>query len=167
TTPATASIDDIRLIRRKPHAFPAGQNTFIYGAGVVLPLVVYALFVGYPIIYNIYLSLTSWNGLSPKVPFVGLANYVRLLHDPSFWNAFVNTVLWSVISLIINIVVPMVLAIILASGRIFTPTLFRSLLFLPVTMSLVAIGLMYSLILSPGFGAFDQVLRAVGLGAYV
>jgi ABC-type sugar transport system permease subunit len=34
-------------------------------------------------------------------------------------------------------------------------------------MSLVAVGLMYSLILSPGFGAFDQVLRAVGLGGLV
>ncbi len=117
------------------------------------------------IVYNIYLSLTSWNGLSPKVPFVGFANYARLLHDPSFWNAFVNTVLWSVISLVINIVVPMTLAIILASGRIFVPTLFRSLLFCRVTMSLVAIGLMYSLILSPGSRRLRSGLRAMGLGA--
>jgi len=34
-------------------------------------------------------------------------------------------------------------------------------------MSLVAIGLMYSLILSPGFGAFDELLKALGLGAYI
>ena len=165
---ASANIDHVNLGRRRSQAFVAsGQKMFIFGFGVALPLLVYAVFVGYPIIYNIYLSLTNWNGLSSKVPFVGFANYERLMHDPSFWNAFVNTVVWSVISLVINIVVPMALAIILASGRIFAPTLFRSLLFLPVTMSLVAVGLMYSLILSPGFGAFDQALRAIGLGAFV
>src|SRR5262245_61300937 len=113
-TQAAADIANITTVSLKPQALAmVGQRAFIYGFGVMLPLAVYAVFVGYPILYNIYLSLTSWNGLSPKVPFVGLANYQRLLHDPSFWNAFVNTVLWSVISLVINIMVPMALAIIL------------------------------------------------------
>ena len=145
----------------------SSQKLLIYGLGVLLPLFVYAVFVGYPIVYNAYLSLTRWNGLSPTIPFVGLDNYLRLASDPGFRLALINTALWSVISLVIHIVVPMALAIILFSGRIFGPTLFRSLLFVPVTMSLVAVGLMYSLILSPGFGAFDQVLRAVGLGGLV
>ena len=44
------------------------------------------------------------------------------------------------------------------------PTLLRTIVFFPVTMSLIAVGLMFLLILNPVFGAFDTLLRAVGLG---
>jgi len=139
------------------------EHPLIFFAGLVLPLSVYAVFVGYPIVENVYLSFTSWNGLAAEAPFVGLRNYLRLFSDPGFRGSLANTLVWSVVALALHLVVGAGLAIILHSGRVRYPTLFRSLLFLPVTMSLVSIGLMFSLILSPNFGALDEVLRAVGL----
>lgn len=139
------------------------RHRFIFFFGLVLPFLIYGFFVFYPIVYNVYLSFTKWNGLAPRAPFVGLANYRRLLFDPGFHNAIVNTAIWSLLSLAIHIVIGAGLAIFLNSGRVRFPTLFRSLLFLPVTMSLVSIGLMFSLILSPGFGALDLLLKSLGL----
>lgn len=140
------------------------RHRFIFFFGLVLPFTIYGVFVFYPIVYNVYLSFTKWNGLAPKAPFVGLANYRRLLFDPGFHNALINSAIWALLSLAIHIVVGAGLAILLNSGRVRYPTLFRSLVFVPVTMSLVSIGLMFSLILSPNFGAVDQLLKALGLG---
>jgi len=50
---------------------------------------------------------------------------------------------------------------------VYLPTLLRTVIFFPVTMSLVAVGLMFLLILNPIFGAFDSVLRGMGLGFLV
>jgi ABC-type sugar transport system permease subunit len=166
----TDNTESLRIARRigvTVGLADSSQKLLIYGLGVAAPLLVYALFVGYPVVSNVYLSLTRWNGLSPTVPFVGLGNYVGLASDPGFRLALINTALWSALSLVIHIVVPIGLAIVLFSGRVFAPTLFRALLFVPVTMSLVAVGLMYSLILSPGFGIVDQAFRSVGLGGLV
>jgi multiple sugar transport system permease protein/raffinose/stachyose/melibiose transport system permease protein len=144
-----------------------GEHRFIYLAGVVLPLAVYAIFVGFPLLYNVFLSFTSWNGLSSTAPLVGFANYTRLAADPGFRSSFFNSLQWTAISLCIHLVFGVGLAIILYSGRVYFPTLFRSLIFLPFTISLVSIGLMFSLILAPGFGAFDQFLKMIGLGVLI
>jgi len=107
-----------------------GQRAFIYSFGVALPLASLRR-LRRLIPSSQHLSKPyELNGLSPKVRSSVSANYERLLHDPSFWNAFINTVLWSVISLVINIVVPMALAISPLFGtHLCALTLFRSLLF--------------------------------------
>jgi ABC-type sugar transport system permease subunit len=138
-----------------------------YGLGIGLPLAIYAVFIGYPIIYNIYLSFTRWNGLSPHIQFIGLDNYFRMLSDQNFTLAFFNTLQWAGIALVMHVGLGMALAILLFSGIVYFPTLLRSLLFLPMTLSLVAVSLMFSLILSPNFGVVDQMLNAVGLSASI
>jgi ABC-type sugar transport system permease subunit len=150
-------------VARSPSAI-LSERSAIYVLGIAIPLMIYVLFVGYPIIYSIYLSFTRWNGLSPQAAFVGLDNYIRMLSDPNFRLSFFNTIQWAVIALVIHVGLGMALAILLFSGLVYFPTLFRSLLFLPVTLSLVAVGLMFSLILSPGFGAVDQALQGLRLG---
>ena len=145
----------------------ASGRGFVLGFGIILPVAVFAVFVGWPILFNIYLSFTKWNGLSPDAAFVGFENYLRLFGDPGFRSAFLNSLTWAVLALSFHLVVGLVLAIVLHSGRVYFPNFFRSLIFLPFTMSLVTVGLMFSLILSPGFGIVDEALRAVGLEALI
>jgi ABC-type sugar transport system permease subunit len=164
----TAALSTAHSKSDRPRRFVGlfSQRFVILLLGIGLPLFVYALFVGYPIIYNVYLSLTRWNGLSPRIDFVGLSNYRQLPSDRNFYLSLLNTLQWAGISLIIHVVLGMAVAIALFSGRMYFPTLFRSLLFLPVTMSLVAVTLMFSLILSPGFGVLDQTLHMLGLESF-
>lgn len=142
-------------------------HTFVYLAGIVFPLILYAIFMGYPIVRTVILSVYKWDGISPEQIYVGLANYVEIFKDPSFMTTLANNLKWAVLTLILPVGGGLLLAVALHSGKIYFPTFFRTLFFLPATMSLVTIGIMYALILNPAFGALNEVLQFMGLGVLV
>ena len=86
------------------------QNTLGYkikqylmfgGVGTVLFLGVVAV----PFIYGLYLTLTSWDGVSRSKPFVGFANFAAAFQDTTYWQAMGRTVIYSIFAVIlINIV---------------------------------------------------------------
>ena len=134
----------------------------VFAFGIVLPIAIYVLFVGYPVAYTLYLSFCQWDGFSKVVTYVGLQNYTLLFEDPDFWTALTNTIAWTLGTLFFSNVLAFVLAVALRSRRIYFAKLLRTLFFLPITMSLVATGLMFSFILTPAFGALYEIARMVG-----
>jgi raffinose/stachyose/melibiose transport system permease protein len=139
------------------------KHTFIFLLGLVAPMIVFVIFAGYPILYNLLLSFTKWNGLSPEVKYIGLNNYIELARDPIFILSLVNTLKWIILTLITCLGLGLFLSIILFLGKVYFQAFFRSLIFVPVTMSLVATGIIFSLILSPDFGLLEQALRTLRL----
>jgi multiple sugar transport system permease protein/raffinose/stachyose/melibiose transport system permease protein len=137
------------------------RHWLVYVGGVVVPVLLFALFVGYPIVRSVYLSFTEWNGLS-EPRWVGLQNYRDLTGDEVFRNSIANTAKWVVGSVLFASVLGFLAAVLLRSRRLYFGGLFRLVIFLPVTMSLVAVGLMFAFILDPSFGAGDTILRALG-----
>ena len=134
----------------------------IFAFGIVLPLAVYVLFVGYPVAYTLYLSFCQWDGFSRVVSYVGFQNYIQLFEDPDFWTALTNTILWTIGTLFFSNVLAFILAVALRSRSIYFGNFLRILFFLPITMSLVATGLMFSFILTPAFGALYEIARMLG-----
>ncbi len=134
----------------------------VFGFGILLPVAIYVLFVGYPVVYTLYLSFCTWDGFSKVVSFVGLSNYTLLFQDPDFWTALGNTILWTIGTLFFSNVVAFVLAVALRSRLVYFGNFLRILFFLPITMSLVATGLMFSFILTPAFGALWTIAQALG-----
>ena len=53
----------------------AQNHKFVAFFGILVPLLVFAVFVGYPIVFTVYLSFFDWNGMAPEKTFVGLQNY--------------------------------------------------------------------------------------------
>ena len=53
-------------------------------------LALYVVFVIWPYVRSMYISLTKWRGLTPKATFVGLENFEKMLEDDNFWNALGN-----------------------------------------------------------------------------
>ncbi|OWK20333.1 hypothetical protein AJ88_31275 [Mesorhizobium amorphae CCBAU 01583] len=145
----------------------ARRHVFVTVFGVAVPLLVFACFIGYPIVYTIYLSFFEWNGMAPQKKFVGFANYAYLLHDKYFYIALVNNAKWLIVSLVFPVSLGFLIAYVMKARLVFAPSLLRTIVFFPVTMSLIAVGLMFLLILNPVFGAFDTLLRSVGLGFMV
>jgi raffinose/stachyose/melibiose transport system permease protein len=143
------------------------KHTFIFVLGLVAPVVVFAIFAGYPILYNLFLSFSKWNGLSSEIKLIGFKNYIELGSDPIFVLSLMNTLKWTVLTLIFSLGLGLSLSISMFLGKVYFRGLFRSLIFLPVTMSLVATGIMFSLILSPDFGLLDQTLRALQLSRLI
>ena len=63
-------------------------------------LALVGLFVYYPVVENVRLSLFQWNAFSTTQRFVGLDNYVALTNDPVFWRALANNIAYAVVSVI-------------------------------------------------------------------
>jgi ABC-type sugar transport system permease subunit len=145
----------------------ARNHVFVTLFGIVAPVVLFACFIGYPIAYTIYLSFYEWNGMAPTKPFVGLSNYSYMFGDKYFYISLENNLKWLAVSLAFPVVLGFLIAYAMRVRAVYFPTLLRTAIFFPVTMSLVAVGLMFLLILNPIFGAFDSVLRALGLGFLV
>ncbi len=134
------------------------------GAFFILPAVlVFAVFVVYPVLSGLYYSLFNWPGYGPKT-FVGLGNFGNLLHDSEFYSAVKVTVVFTICTTILQTAVPMFMAIFLAQ-KWRGAAIFRTIIFVPSIISLTITGLLWQLALQPNGGLVDTLLGDVGLGS--
>lgn len=128
------------------------------------PALIFLLFVYIPIIENVFFSLFEWSSFQPEKTFIGLKNYIDLFHDPVFFTALRNNVLYAVISLICQVGGGLLLAAVLEDKllRKWSP-FFRTIFFLPVVISMTVIALLFDFIYNPEIGLLNQLLEAVGL----
>jgi raffinose/stachyose/melibiose transport system permease protein len=134
----------------------------------VLPaLVLLLVFVYYPIVDNLRLSLFSWNAFSVRPTFVGLDNYRTAFGDPVFWQALRNNVLFAVVSLVCQVGFSLVLAAVLEEfvhQRL--RGILRTIYFIPAVISITVAGILFSFLYNPRIGLVNRLLEAVGLGAW-
>nr|MDH3091373.1 sugar ABC transporter permease [Bacillus velezensis] len=128
------------------------------------PALIFLLFVYIPIIENVFFSLFEWSSFQPEKTFIGFKNYIDLFHDPVFFTALRNNVLYAVISLICQVGGGLILAAVLEDRlvRKWSP-FFRTVFFLPVVISMTVIALLFDFIYNPEIGLLNQALEAVGL----
>ncbi|WP_440614925.1 carbohydrate ABC transporter permease [Bacillus subtilis] len=130
----------------------------------LVPALVFLLFVYIPIFENVFLSLFQWSSFSPEKTFIGLKNYVELFHDPVFYQALTNNVLYAVISIVCQVFGGLILAAVLEDKlvRKWSP-FFRTVFFLLVVISMTVIALLFDFIYNPETGLLNQLLQAIGL----
>jgi raffinose/stachyose/melibiose transport system permease protein len=132
----------------------------------VLPaLVLYAAFVGLPILQVVAYSFYSWDNGSIRA-FGGLSNYSRLVTDGVFWSALGHNGIWVVLTLIFPLTVGLLIASILAEQSSRTVRVLSALYFLPRTIPMVVAGIIWGWIYNPIFGLLNWVLDLVGLGQF-
>jgi raffinose/stachyose/melibiose transport system permease protein len=111
-------------------------------------LVLFLLFVIYPIFQSIYYSFFNWKGFGPAVDFVGFKNFIRIMTDKVFLQAIKNGLLIIAFSLLLQL--PMALAMAILVGRDLPGrTFFRIVFFMPYVVSEVITALMWLFILNP------------------
>jgi len=134
----------------------------------VLPAVILLLvFVYYPIVDNIRLSLFSWSAFSAKPTFVGLDNYRTAAADPVFWRSLLNNTLFAVTSLVFQVGFSLVLAAVLEEfvhQRL--RGILRTIYFIPAVISITVSGILFSFIYNPQIGLLNSALSAVGLDSW-
>jgi len=126
------------------------------------PLAIYFLFVLFPLAQSAVISTWNWSGLGPETP-IGLDNYVRALNDPLFIGAFRNTALWLLIAVTVPTIAGLGLAVLL-DRPMRGSRVYKSLFYLPITLSLVVVGQVWVWIYQPDWGLLNTALEAVGLG---
>jgi len=129
---------------------------------------IYTLFAIVPLFDTIRLSLYTGDQTG-ALSFVGLENFEKLFLDPAwagpFWNAFRNNVVFFLIHMVVQNLIGLGLAMLLSLPGLTGRNLYRTLIFLPTMLSVVIIGFIWQLILSPLWGVAKGLLQAVGLGA--
>lgn len=134
----------------------------------VLPAVVLlVVFVYYPIVDNIRLSLFSWSAFSAKPTFVGLDNYRTAAGDPVFWRSLLNNTVFAVTSLVFQVGFSLVLAAVLEEfvhQRL--RGILRTIYFIPAVISITVSGILFSFIYNPQIGLLNSALSAVGLDSW-
>ncbi len=127
---------------------------------------IYTVFAIYPIIESLRLSLyVSDKGTET---FIGLANYAKLLGEPywaeQFWNAFKNNVLLFLLHMLIQNPIALALAALLSIPTLKGAAIYRTVFFLPTLLSVVVVGFIWQLILSPTWGVTSTAMQALGIG---
>ena len=127
-------------------------------------LIVFILFVIYPIFRSVYFSTFDWNGFGPAVDYIGLENYKKILTDEVFLKAIKNVLLLIALSLGIQLPAALTLAVMVGRdlpGR----TLFRTIFFLPYVISEVNTAIMWMLLYNadPERGFLNAIMVLLGL----
>lgn len=129
---------------------------------VVPNLLLFGVFSFWPLVYNVYLSFTQWDMLSPIKVWVGLSNYLRLFTHPEFGRIVWNTLVFTMASVALTTVLGLAAALLLnqpLKGRDGA----RMVLFAPTVLSGAAIGIVWIYIFDPRFGLIASLLGMIHL----
>lgn len=129
---------------------------------LIIPLGLVFYFVYVMIGWNLWVSVSDWDGLIASYGFGGFGQYLRMLNDSTFWISLRNTLLlFSIIP--ICMLIGLGLAIIMDQGLRGT-NLFRNLFLLPFALSFVVTGTIWAWMYNPSNGILNSLLRLLGLG---
>ncbi len=125
---------------------------------------IFVVFIFIPLVYSFYLSFFKYSLLSYGAPkFVGLGNYLTLLHDEAFWISLKNTLVYTVGTVFPTMAIGLLLAVIM-NRQLWLRNLLRTLYFIPVVTSLVAASIIWSLVLdSTDAGLVNGLLIKLGI----
>lgn len=151
-------------------ATPSNHRETVSSLAFLSPfLVLFSVFLIFPIVYSFYLSFFDAGrgfGLS-NLEFIGLENYVQILgwhfedgqfrlNDPAFWWSLAVTLLYGGLSIPLGISAALALALLL-HNKLFGRNFFRSAYFLPNILDMLVVGVIWTLIYAPKYGALAQI----------
>jgi ABC-type sugar transport system permease subunit len=127
--------------------------------GFISPfMILFAVFLIFPIFYSFYLSFfgSPTDYSLANLEFVGLENYRRIFTEFQFWWSLMVTALYGLMSIPLGIAASLGLALLL-NNKLFGKSFFRSAFFLPNVLDMLVVGVIWTLIYAPKFGALAQI----------
>ncbi|TBL69663.1 carbohydrate ABC transporter permease [Paenibacillus thalictri] len=145
---------------KKRFKLKAGHWFCILGLGPIIAVYAYLRFI--PILRTIYISFFEWDLISVKKPFVGLDNYIELLHSEPFLLAIKNTTIIAFGILIFSVPIAIVVASLLHRGIRFKAW-YEALYFLPYITPMVPVAVSWKWILDSKTGLLNYLLSFFGV----
>jgi len=125
-------------------------------------IVIFGVFIYYSIGFNLYLSFTSWNFLSPAKQLVGFENYTRLFTTQKFWSALWKTIYFALGWVSLSLIFGLAFALLL-NMKIPMRGLFRTIIFSPYVTTTAAVALLWMWIFQPEYGLVNIFLGWFGV----
>jgi len=124
-------------------------------------VIIYTVFMIAPILFSSYYSLNDWNGIGP-MKFVGFKNFLKIFRTPDFYTVNTNTIILVLFSLLITVPVSAIIAyLIYRTKRGFK--FYRFVVFIPVIVSSIIIGLIFRILFNADFGPIKQLLEKLNI----
>ena len=134
-------------------------STCLFVLPALIPLIVFWI---YPICRSIWISFTDWDYMTPTYHFVFLKNYISLFKDSRFYEALLNTLVFTLGTLVPTIVIGLGLAVLLQKPFIGSGIV-KFILFSPWITPTVAISIVWTWIYQPNDGLANMVLSLFGM----
>jgi multiple sugar transport system permease protein len=154
---------EYEVVRHEPAtAQSRAALIFLAPAGVLI-----AIFFLIPVLASLLLSLTDFDIYAVaslgNARFVGAANYLRLVHDPVFWKALVNTFYFALVGGPLTVAASLGAALLLSSKLVRWQGFFRTVYFAPFVTTLVAVAIVWKYLYHPQYGLLNFALGKVGI----
>lgn len=149
--------------KREPRLLKSYEKRHqLIGMAFAVPAILFLLvFVVYPVFYNVYLSFTDAMLTKKTYTFTGLANYIKMFKNVMFGKYFLNTIVWTVFSVIGQMLLGLGIALII-SREIKGGTALRSFLLIPYVVPAVTLALVTRWILNSDYGIISTWLQQAG-----
>ncbi|MBB1517057.1 sugar ABC transporter permease [Tessaracoccus sp. MC1679] len=146
-------------VRKRPVNWRMGLEIAVF----VLPaLVLFFMFVVWPMLRAVQFSVYRWKGFGPLTDFVGLRNYVSVLTNDVFLGALGHNLFIVVASIAIQLPLGIAIALLLNRKMRFQGLL-RTVVFVPYILAEVIAGVVWFQLLQPRYGVIDSILAGLGI----
>lgn len=137
---------------------------FSYQWRMILPLLILLFIIlAYPLAYSLWISLKDFIITNPdQDQFSGLKQYTKIFHDPLYWTVFRNTITFVLIAVSFELCLGMLIALALKKQVQFK-NITRSIIFAPMFITPIAVGLMYKFLFSEQLGFIPAIFKLLGL----
>jgi raffinose/stachyose/melibiose transport system permease protein len=142
-------------------AAPGARNKSLYPFWFCLPAaVIFFVFFVVPTFSSFFFSLTRWDLTSWE--FIGLDNFVNFFQEPALVIGLKNTLIYALVTCGLKVVLGILLAQLLTS-QIIARGFLRSVVFFPVLVSTIGVGLTFTVLMDPSNGLINKSLAAIGV----
>ncbi|AEV28014.1 permease component of ABC-type sugar transporter [Sphaerochaeta pleomorpha str. Grapes] len=139
-------------------------KTYKYPYLFILPFfILFLVFQLIPTIWTIAISFTEWNGIG-KPTVVGLENYLMMLKDQMFIEAFLNTIVYWVTAVFFILSLSILIGMLLTSSNLKSKSFFKTITFLPNVCAGIAMGLIFRMLFDENVGLVNEIFVALGFG---
>lgn len=133
----------------------------------VYPVTILLIFMFFPILYSLLLSFTDADIKTIKsffdFNFVGLKNYIQLFSDEIFWKSFFNTFYFVLVGGPLTVMLSLCTALLLNKGIVKFKPFFRTIYFLPVVTTIVAVAVVWRMLYEPRLGLINWLLSLISI----
>lgn len=128
-------------------------------------IALFGVFYVLPLLQAFPMAMYRWSGLTPKKEFIGLENFAVILNDDVYWISLKNNLVFLLTVPLVSIVIGLTIAVFLTRFKLKEKNLYRSLVYFPNVISVVAVAVIWQMVFNPSMGILNSFLRGIGLEA--
>ena len=137
------------------------KHTGAFWAFVAPCIILFGVFFLLPLVLSIAFSFTNYDGWK-TMDFVALDNYIELFTDSRFYVSLGRTLLYTICALPFRVIIPLLVAVLLCSNRVVAKSLTRTMVYIPVLMSALVVGITINWMFSQEYGLVNFIIQCLG-----